>query len=315
MDKNFPSKMIEYLDSILEHGTFTKAAQSLYISQPYLTQFIQKIEERLGITIVDRNQKPLKLTKAGQVYYQHLLTLMNQMKRMQRELLTYNQPIEEKITIGILPSLGKYLLPLLLPDFIEENIFNNFQLKEQLPTASEENLIKGEIDFYIGQTPEKVNAKFEKVVSGEQPYYVIIPKSSRFYSKDEQVITEPKFKFEDLLKERFVLTKKGSAIRKQVDDLFSQYRELPMVTLESKDIFTVAELARKGVGLTIVPKSVLMPIESFKGYNLYQLPVDLITIKYFISYLPDKELSSIEKSFIQFFIKKMDGVIIRNKES
>ena len=315
MEKNFPPKMIEYLDSIIEHGTFTKAAQALYISQPYLTQSIQKVEESLGITIVDRDHKPLKLTKAGQLYHQHLQTLMNQMKRMERELMMYNQPSGKSIRIGILPSLGKYIIPLLLPDFMEEYIFYDFELKEQLPSMSEKDLLKGEIDFYIGQTPEKVNAKFEKVVSGEQPYYVIIPKSSRFYSKDEQVITEPRFKLEDLLKERFVLTKHGSAIRKQVDELFSIYRELPMTILESKDIFTVAELARKGVGLTIVPKSVLMPIENFKGYNLYPLPVDLITIKYFIAYLPDKSLSTIEESFIQYFTEKMNRVTIKNKES
>lgn len=126
MDKNFPPKMIKYLDSIIEHGTFTKAAQALYISQPYLTQSIQKIEENLGITIVDRNHKPLRLTKAGQLYHQHLHNLMNQVKRMERELLLYSQPSEETITIGILPSLGNYLLPLLLPDFMKEYIFYNF---------------------------------------------------------------------------------------------------------------------------------------------------------------------------------------------
>lgn len=315
MDKNFPPKMIKYLDSIIEHGTFTKAAQALYISQPYLTQSIQKIEENLGITIVDRNHKPLRLTKAGQLYHQHLHNLMNQVKRMERELLLYSQPSEETITIGILPSLGNYLLPLLLPDFMKEYIFYNFQLKEQLPMESENDLIKGEIDFYIGQTPEKVNATFEKVVSGEHPYYMIIPESSRFYKKDEQIITKPIFEIEDLLKEQFVLTKPGSAIRKQVDELFSKYRQTPMSVIESENIYSVAEFARKGIGLTIVPKSVLHSIENFKGYNLYQLPVDLITLKYFISYLPDKQLSPMEKNFIQFFIKRMDGIRITKEKS
>ena len=311
MVNTFSPKMLQYLDSIIEHGTFTKAAKALYISQPYLTQFIQNVEESLGITIIDRSSKPLRLTNTGHHYYRQLQDLIHQMNRIEREFQMYTKPWKETIRIGILPYLGQYLLPLLIPDFSKEYSFYNFEIIEQLPTKSEEDLVKNEIDFYIGQTPETVNMTFKRIVSMEQRYYVIIPKNSTFFTENETIITEPPFELKDLLTEPFVLTKQGSAIRKQIDELFHNFRLVPNSIMESENIYTVADFARKGVGLTIVPKNVLLPIEDFKDYNLYKLPADLITIQYFISYLPDKKLSSIEEHFIQFFKKKMDGTHIR----
>ena len=310
MDKKFPPKMIDYLDSITQHGSFTQAAKALYISQPYLTQSIQKVEESLGITIIDRKSKPLQLTQAGRIYYQQLHELIKQMNRMEKELLVHSHAWEEKIRIGILSSLGTYLLPFLLPNFMEKYAFSNFEIKEQLPEMSERDLTNKEIDFYIGQTPELANLTFEKRVSEKHYYYAIIPKGSRYYLENETMMSERTIEIKDLLQEKFVLTKPGSAIRKQMDELFYKYRVEPKVMMESENIYTIADLARKDVGLTIVPKSVLLPIEDFNGYNLYRLPADIISLKYFIAYLPDKQLSPMEKHFIDFFIKKMESLRI-----
>lgn len=310
MDKKFPPRMIDYIDSIIQHGSFTQAAKALYISQPYLTQSIQKIEDNLGITVIDRKSKPLRLTETGRVYYQQLHNLIKQMNQAEKELLAYSHSFVQDIRVGILSSLGTYLLPFLLPDFMAQYAFSNFEIKEQLPTSSERDLTNNEIDFYIGQTPERVNITFEKKVSGKHYYYIIIPRGSRFYVENETIITERTFQLEELLKEKFVLTKQGSAIRKQIDELFYKYRLEPTTTMESENIYTVADLARKGAGLTIVPKSILRPIEDFSGYNLYRLPVEVISLQYFIAYLSDKVLSPLEEHFIDFFIEKMENLRI-----
>ena len=186
MVNKFSPKMLQYLDSIIEHGTFTKAAKALYISQPYLTQFIQNVEESLGITIIDRSNKPLRLTNTGHQYYKQLQDLIHQMNRIEREFQMYTKPWKETIRIGILPYLGNYLLPLYRFWIFQRSIvFYNFEIIEQLPTKSEEDLVKNEIDFYIGQTPETVNITFKRIVSIEQRYYVIIPKNSPFFTEND----------------------------------------------------------------------------------------------------------------------------------
>ena len=59
------ANMLYYLDILLKHGNFTKAAKDLYISQPYLTQLIKRTEKELDITIINRQTSPLQLTEAG----------------------------------------------------------------------------------------------------------------------------------------------------------------------------------------------------------------------------------------------------------
>lgn len=66
---------LQYIDALLKHGNFTKAAKDLYISQPYLTQTIKKIEKELGTEIINRKSPQLQLTDAGKIYYQYLETI------------------------------------------------------------------------------------------------------------------------------------------------------------------------------------------------------------------------------------------------
>lgn len=70
-----PDLMLNYLEVLLKHSNFTKAASKLYISQPYLTQLIKRIEKELGAPIINRHRLPFSLTEAGQIYYQYLENL------------------------------------------------------------------------------------------------------------------------------------------------------------------------------------------------------------------------------------------------
>lgn len=69
---NNPEEIQHFIDVLLKEDSFVKAAKKLYISQPYLTQLIKRIEDRLGTPIIDRDKKPYALTQAGLLYYQYL---------------------------------------------------------------------------------------------------------------------------------------------------------------------------------------------------------------------------------------------------
>ncbi|MBU5594563.1 LysR family transcriptional regulator [Amphibacillus sp. MSJ-3] len=146
--------MLNYLNALLKHGNFTKAAKDLYISQPYLTQTIQKIEQELDVEIINRRITPLQLTEAGELYYQYLNSLEVKQDQFRRQMTRFNTVNQKIIRIGVLPSLGTYLLPLFLPDFIAKHPEITIEIHEALPKVSQERVIAGEIDFYLGQNPE-----------------------------------------------------------------------------------------------------------------------------------------------------------------
>ena len=66
----------EYFVTIVETGSLTKAAEKLYISQPSLSQYLKRLENSLGIDLFDRGTLPLRLTFAGERYYQYVLQIM-----------------------------------------------------------------------------------------------------------------------------------------------------------------------------------------------------------------------------------------------
>lgn len=254
---NNPEEIQHFIDVLLKEDSFVKAAKKLYISQPYLTQLIKRIEDRLGTPIIDRDKKPYALTQAGLLYYQYLENISYNKQQLNKKLAQYTQPNKEIIRIGILESLGTYLLPEILPDFLKKNPRVEIQLFENFPRESERNLLSGNIDCYIGQTPEAIDSSLDIVSNGGERYYVVISPSSPYYQEGKFILKPDDLNLKDLLQEPFVLSVPGSAIRHQVNGVFQRFHLEPRVVLESKNIITATSLAIHGMGLTISTASIL----------------------------------------------------------
>lgn len=78
--------MLQYLDTLLKHSNYTKAAKDLYISQPYLTQTVKRAEQELGTPIINRQPGHFQLTEAGKIYYQYLETLETESAKLKSRL-------------------------------------------------------------------------------------------------------------------------------------------------------------------------------------------------------------------------------------
>ncbi|KMU98349.1 hypothetical protein ACS72_15675 [Acinetobacter sp. VT 511] len=86
MSKLESQDILCYIDSLLKYSNYSRAAQSLYISQPYLTKVIKKIEIELGCELITRNKLPYRLTEQGKIYYQYLTSLENSYAKLIREI-------------------------------------------------------------------------------------------------------------------------------------------------------------------------------------------------------------------------------------
>jgi DNA-binding transcriptional LysR family regulator len=133
MSKISSQEILYYIDAILKYSNYGKAAKSLYISQPYLTQVIKRVENELNCELITRNKLPYRLTEQGKIYYQYLTSLENNYAKLLREISDVSDIDKTVIKIGVLPSLGTYLLPLFLPDFLTLHPDCRIELLESLP--------------------------------------------------------------------------------------------------------------------------------------------------------------------------------------
>jgi DNA-binding transcriptional LysR family regulator len=302
---------LQYIDALLKHGNFTKAAKDLYISQPYLTQTIKKVEKELGTEIINRKSPQLQLTDAGKIYYQYLETIEEEGDFLKRKLATYTKTANPVIRIGILPSLATYILPLVLPTFMRNYPETPLSINEDLPKINEIKAINQELDFYIGQNPESVSPSLITRDCGHQTYYAIIPKSSELYQADRRLLAKGTIPIDKLLQQKLVLTTSGSAIRRQVDRLLQRYKISPQVALESSNIYTVAELAKKNAGVAFVPEGLLTKSKAM-DYNLYPISTDLISIEYFIAYSAAKTLTPTLHDFVETFVQEIRALTLHD---
>jgi DNA-binding transcriptional LysR family regulator len=301
MSKIGSQDILYYIDAILKYSNYGKAAKSLYISQPYLTQVIKRVESQLNCELITRNKLPYRLTEQGKIYYQYLTSLENNYAKLLREISDVSDIDKTVIKIGVLPSLGTYLLPLFLPDFINMHPDCRIELTEVLPEKSERLTQNNELDFWIGQNSRNISPNLNSVNWGRHRYRAVIPRCCDLYQKDVAIIPEGSIDISKILCQRLVLTSKGSAIRKQIDQLLNVYKVEPKIIMESTEINTILKLATGNLGLTIIPESVYVK-ECPSDYNIYPIPIDELSLDYFIAYHNERTLTSIDHDLIDAFL-------------
>ncbi|MBF4693330.1 LysR family transcriptional regulator [Fusibacter ferrireducens] len=300
MSQNSPQNTLYYIDAILKYSNYGKAAKALYVSQPYLTQVIKRIEKQLECELINRSELPYRLTEQGKIYYEYLTSLENRYSRFLREIAAVAGQDKQVIKIGILPSLGTYLLPLLLPNFFKTHPTCKVELFEDLPEKNEKRTLSGELDFWIGQNSRNISPNLSSTILGKNSYSVIIPRSCALYREGIAIIDAGTYDMKTLLSQNLILTRKGSSIRSQIDQLLSVYKITPKIILESTEIYTIQRLAMNNIGLTFVPESIRVSPCPEK-YNLYTLPVDELSLDFFIAYHSDRSLSETDLALINAF--------------
>ena len=102
---------MDYFIAIVEEKNLTKAAQRLYISQPSLTRYVNRLEEEYGVKLLDRGQSPVELTAAGSLFLEEKLRIENTELNLRKKLKQLSNP-QAKITIGIGYNRGTRWVPL-----------------------------------------------------------------------------------------------------------------------------------------------------------------------------------------------------------
>lgn len=107
----------KYIKTIAECHSFSRAAQQLYISQPSLSRFVKNVEDELGIELFDRETIPLGLTAAGEKYLQYIDRFSLLESDMRADFAAMNAGMLSQLALAVLPFLGTYVLPKIIPRF------------------------------------------------------------------------------------------------------------------------------------------------------------------------------------------------------
>src|SRR5580692_3535999 len=108
---------LRYVVAVAGAGNFSRAAEQCHVSQPSLSQQIQKLEDELGERLFDRMKRQVKLTPHGEAFLRRAVRILEEVESARREAIDARELLRGNLTIGVLPTIAPYLLPVALADF------------------------------------------------------------------------------------------------------------------------------------------------------------------------------------------------------
>lgn len=259
----------KYIKTIAELGSFTKAAAALYVSQPSLSHLVARTEAELGVTLFDRNAKPMRLTYAGEVYLRHAQDILNSKDQMLREFRDLTEGSYGKLVIGLPYERASYMLPQMITMFHQEFPGLELDIRTGGTPKLSEMVQKGEIQFAVmpifGQEPwmDSTLIYEEELCLAAGPG-IISPEDCMPDAPD--VIN-----MERLQNKPFVIQRSGHIIREAVDMLLKAYSVTPSIVMEVDGNSTAYRMSTAGLGVSIVPQMTTRLVNAPGPHYLYRL--------------------------------------------
>lgn len=246
-------KQFEYVLTINEERSFSKAAKKLFISQPSLSQYINRLETQLGVTIFDRNTSPLTLTYEGELYIETALNILRILDNLQKKFDDVSDLKIGRLNIGLTPSKANNPLPSILPVFTEKYPGIELTITEASSSELEDLLSRGLVDLCLMNLPIKSkNIEYEEIAT--EKLYLAAPPSFKGPKKKKNE-DYPHIDLKELENEQFILLHPGQRIRQFADNVFFSSGMKPKILLETASIETSLRLSAAGMGFCFVPDS------------------------------------------------------------
>ena len=142
---------LEYLIAVDEERHFHRAAERCFVSQPTLSGQLKKLEEELGVLLVERNNRQVSMTEAGEAVVKHARAVLAEIRTIKDVANFYHDPMVGDVRVGIIPTIAPYLLPVIMPPLNKSFPQLKIWLYEYQTHVLLEKLQKAELDFQIGR--------------------------------------------------------------------------------------------------------------------------------------------------------------------
>ena len=179
-------RQLKYFVAVAETRNFTRASERLHMAQPPLSRQIQLLEEELGVTLLLRNSRPLRLTEAGRVFYEQSLQILSRVDQLVHTTRQIGLNQRQTLSIGFVASTLYGGLPALMRKLRHQYPEVDLQTVELTSMQQLEALKSGRIDVGFGRI--RLNdASVQRTVLREEQLALAIPPSSDLASSDKAV--------------------------------------------------------------------------------------------------------------------------------
>jgi len=237
---------LKYLVALADTRHFGKAADRCFISQPTLSAQIKKLEDYLGVSLVERQPRNVALTAAGEEVVERARRVIRDTDDIVDLAHLSRDPLAGKLRIGLIPTIGPYLLPHVMLKLRKALPKLQVLLFEYQTRPLLQKLRVGELDMAVLALPAEEEG-LDSCSLYEEPFLVAVPATHRF-------ATQKTVKPADLNGEKLLLLEDGHCLRDQALEVCSLLAVDEEADFRATSLETLRQMVGSGLGITLLPK-------------------------------------------------------------
>ena len=239
-------RQLEYLVAVADLKHFGRAAQTSHVSQPTLSQQLRALEERLGVSLVERRLTGAELTPIGREIADRSRRLLVEVKDIRDLARRAADGAAGTIRFGVTPTLGPYLMPGIVAALHRERPDLKLYIREGIPDDQALELARGQIDMLLGPLPIDGDEFAIEPLLRERLYLVTPP--------DHALAQAKRLTTADLKGLGILSLDHRHHLHRQVAGLCDQYGMLLLRDYEGTSLDSIRQMVGSGLGLAILPE-------------------------------------------------------------
>ena len=308
---------MQYIYQVYQDGSFTKAAEKLFLTQPALSMAVRQEEKILGAALFDRSRRPLALTPAGKAYIRTTERVKYLEAELGRELEDLRDVRTGRLHVGGTHYLNCFLLAELLAGFSQRYPGIQLEVSEDSSVRLARRLERREMDLIFSCDPELID-RFEHQPAFYDHILLAVPKGAALpeglahcamSSEDVQdgrhlSPSQPKVPLERFRELEFILLQKGNNLYGRNAQMFEEAGFTPKVKLALSQLVTAYRFAGSGVGATFVSDRIIQkaPSKNLMFYSIDSPEMDRL----FYTLMPQRNYTAhAVKAFITYALEQL----------
>ena len=239
-------KDLRYLVAVADTRHFGHAAEHCFVSQPTLSAQLKKLEQSLGVQLIERRPSNVALTEAGEQIVARSRRILEACEDLTAVARTHRDPLAGRLRVALLPTIAPYLLPLVAQPLRRALPRLELHLHEYQTGPMLAKLRGGELDLGILALPVDLDGLEARRLYGE-PFTVALPAGHRLAKRERVHVS-------DLEGERLLLLEEGHCLREQALAVCSRVGLGESQDFRATGLETLRQMVATGAGITLLPQ-------------------------------------------------------------
>jgi LysR family hydrogen peroxide-inducible transcriptional activator len=244
-------RALQYFVKLADLKHFSKAAEACFVSQPTLSTQIKKLEDELGVQLVERSPKNIMLTPAGEDVAERARLVLHDIEQIRVIARRSGNPADGVFRLGLFPTLAPYFLPHVVPSIRKRYPNLRLQLAEEKTEDILRMLRQGELDAALLALPIADDG-LEMEILFEEPFVLALP-------GEHPLAGHPDVTLDDLKDVELLLLEEGHCLREHALEVCAMAGAQERVDFHATSMETLRQMVAANVGVTLMPILAVKP--------------------------------------------------------